>query len=338
MKRHDVFGFQGALVCGLICFCIFGIAVNNAGAVITMKFSHYVDESHPLHKAAMQFAERVAERTNGEVKVTVYPANTLGSPPEQCEQVHLGVLDMSLNTQGQTEYYVKASATPQIPFIFDDYDHAHRTVDGPAMEWMAPKFKEAGMIVLANWEWGFRNITNNKRPINTPDDVKGLKIRVPPEFHLQALFESLGAVVTKIAWPELYMALAQDVVDGQENPLSAIYYQKFYEVQRYLALTRHTYSCSMHLISTKSWAKLNDEQKKIFKEESKRAGDFAREVLNNEEKDLIAKMKKAGLQVTEPDPAPFRVAAKPAYEKIYDRYGRENVAKFMQFVEEARQK
>jgi TRAP-type C4-dicarboxylate transport system substrate-binding protein len=124
-------------------------------------------------------------------------------------------------------------------------------------------------------------------------------------------------------------------VDGQENPLSAIYYQKFYEVQKHVALTRHTYSCSMALMSAKSWKKLTAAQQQIVKEEAKRAGDFVRKTLNNEETDLVAKMEKAGVNITRPDPAPFREAAKSAYDKIFERYGQENVDMMMRFAKEA---
>ena len=306
--------------------------------VIQMRIAHYVDEKHPLHLGAMQFVSKVDERTKGQVKISIYPANTLGSPPEVVEQVKLGTLDMAINTQGQYEYHVKACATAQIPFVFDDYAHAHRTLDGPAMQWLAPQFEKAGFILLANWEWGFRNITNNKKAIMKPEDVKGLKIRVPPEFHLQTLFESLGAVVTKIAWPELYMALAQNVVDGQENPLSAIWYQKFYEVQKHVALTQHAYACASPVMSTKSWAKLNPEQQKIVREEAKRAGDWVRKTLNDEETELIGKFEKAGLKVTRPDIKAFRAAMGPAYKKIFERYGEDNVKVFMKFVEDTRKK
>ncbi|NWF57357.1 MAG: TRAP transporter substrate-binding protein [Syntrophaceae bacterium] len=305
---------------------------------IQMRIAHYVDEKHPLHLGAQKFVSKVDERTKGQVKITIFPANTLGSPPEVVEQVKLGTLDMCLNTQGQFEYHVKACATAQIPFVFDDYDHAHRTLDGPGMKWLAPQFEKAGFILLANWEWGFRNITNNKKAITKPEDVKGLKIRVPPEFHLQTLFESLGAVVTKIAWPELYMALAQNVVDGQENPLSAIWYQKFYEVQKHVALTQHAYACAMPVISTKSWAKLNPEQQKILREEAVQAGAWVRKTLNDEEIDLIGKFEKAGLKVTRPDIKSFRAAMGPAYKKIFERYGEDNVKTFMKLVEETRKK
>jgi len=306
--------------------------------VIQMRLAHYLDDKHPLHLGAQLFVSKVDERTQGRVKITIYPANQLGSPPEVVEQVKLGTLDICINTQGQYENYVKACATAQIPFVFDDYDHAHRTLDGPAMQWLAPQFEKAGLIHLANWEWGFRNVTNNKKPIMKPEDIKGLKIRVPPEFHLQILFESLGAVVTKIAWPELYMAMAQNVVDGQENPLSAIWYQKFYEVQKHVALTQHAYACAMPMMSAKSWSKLNADQQKIVREEAKRSGDWVRKALNDEEADLIGKFEKAGLKVTRPDIKAFRAAMGPAYKKIFERYGEDNVKVFMKFVEEARKK
>lgn len=337
MKSHQISWTVGLMI--VVASFVFQINWSTADAqVVQMRLAHYVDEKHPLHLGAKQFASRVEERTKGQVKITIYPNNALGSPPEVVEQVTLGTLDMCINTQGQFENHVKASATVQIPFLFDDYDHAHRTLDGPAMEWLAPQFEKAGMIYLANWEWGFRNLTNNKRPVMKPEDVKGLKIRVPPEFHLQTLFESLGAVVTQIAWPEVYMALAQNVVDGQENPLSAIWYAKFYEVQKYVALTRHAYATAVPVMSTKTWAKLNPEQKQILKEEAKTSGDWVRKTLNEEETDLIGKFEKAGLQVTRPDPKAFRAAVASANEKIYKRYGEDNVKTFMKFVEDARKK
>jgi len=337
MRSHRMAVVAAVFVMASFLLYPLGWSTANAQGV-QLRLAHYIDEKHPLHLGAKMLADNVEKRTQGKVKITIYPANTLGSPPEVVKQVKLGTLDMCLNTQGQYEYYVKACATAQIPFVFDDYDHAHRTLDGPAMKWLAPQFKKAGFIHLANWEWGFRNVTNNKRPIMKPEDIKGLKIRVPPEFHLQALFESLGAVVTKIAWPELYMALAQNVVDGQENPLSAIYYQKFYEVQKHVALTQHAYACAMPFISTKSWSKLTKEQQNILREESKKAGDYVRQTLNDEEKELIAKFEKAGLKVTKPDIASFRAKMGPAYEKIFERYGQDNVKTFMKFVEEARKK
>jgi tripartite ATP-independent transporter DctP family solute receptor len=306
--------------------------------VIQMRFAHYAEESHPGHLAAKQFAAKVEERTKGQVKIAIYPANVLGSPPEQCEQVRLGAIDMSLPTQGALDKYVKAFSVVMLPFMYDDYDHVYRTLDGPSMNWFSPLAEKEGLIVLSNWEWGFRNLSNNKRAVMKPEDVKGLKIRTPPEIQLQAAMEALGGIVTKIAFPEVYMALAQGVVDAQENPIAVIYHNKFYEVQKYLTLTRHVYNCMVHVVSTKSWAKLTPEQQRIFREESKSAGAFMRKAIVAEEADQIAKMEKAGLQVARPNLAPFRAAMGPAYERIGKYAGEDNVKTFMKYVEDARKK
>jgi tripartite ATP-independent transporter DctP family solute receptor len=306
--------------------------------VIQMKFAHYAEETHPGHLAAKQFAAKVEERTKGQVKIAIYPANVLGSPPEQCEQVRLGAIDMSLPTQGALDKYVKAFSVVMLPFMYDDYDHVYRTLDGPSMDWFSPLAEKEGFIVLSNWEWGFRNLTNSKRPILKPDDVKGLKIRTPPEIQLQAAMEALGGIVTKIAFPEVYMALAQGVVDAQENPIAVIYHNKFYEVQKNLALTRHVYNCMVHVVSAKAWAKLTPEQQKIFREESKSAGAYMRKAIVAEEADQISKMEKAGVKVTRPDLSLFRGAMGPAYERIGKYAGEDNVKTFMKYVEDARKK
>lgn len=333
--RFVLMGFVGFTMVTLLFFTGFSKA---EAQVIQMKFAHYAEETHPGHLAAKQFAARVEERTKGQVKIAIYPANVLGSPPEQCEQVRLGAIDMSLPTQGALDKYVKAFSAVMLPFIFDDYEHVYRTLDGPSMDWLSPLAEKAGFIVLSNWEWGFRNLTNSKRPILKPEDVKGLKIRTPPEIQLQAAMEALGGIVTKIAFPEVYMALAQGVVDAQENPIAVIYHNKFYEVQKYLALTRHVYNNMVHVVSAKAWAKLTPEQQKIFREESKAAGAFMRKAIVAEEADQIAKMEKAGLVVTRPNLALFRAAMGPAYERIGKYAGEDNVKRFMQYVEEARKK
>jgi tripartite ATP-independent transporter DctP family solute receptor len=337
MKSHRII-LLALVLMGSVCLISLAGFSRAEAEVIQMKFAHYAEETHPGHLAAKQFAARVEERTKGQVKITIYPANVLGSPPEQCEQVRLGAIDMNLPTQGALDKYVKAFSVVMLPFVYDDYDHVHRTLDGPSMNWFAPLAEKAGFIVLSNWEWGFRNLTNNKHPVLTPDDVKGLKIRTPPEIQLQAAMEALGAIVTKIAFPEVYMALAQNVVDGQENPIAVIYHNKFYEVQKYLSLTRHVYNNMVHVVSTKSWAKLTPEQQKIFREESISAGAYMRKAIMAEEEDQIAKMEKAGLKVARPNLAPFRAAMGPAYERIGKYAGEDNVKIFMKYVEDARKK
>lgn len=323
----------------VIMIVAFMVLVCMPAIALELKFGHYAAETHPGHTASMMFAEAVEKRTNGEVTVKVYPNNALGAPPEVLEQNVLGVIDMSLPTQGALDKYAKAFAVVMLPFMYDDYDHAYRVLDGPFMEWVAPTLEKENLVFLSNWEWGFRNVTNTVRPVNTPEDMKGLKIRVPPEIQLQAAMEACGAIVTKIDFPELYMALKQGVVDGEENPLAVIYHNKLYEVQKYLSLTRHVYNSMVHVMSKKTWDKLTPEQQQIIKEESKKAGDFFRKAIQDEEADLIKKLKEQGMEVIEkPDIAAFRAAMGPAYERISEYAGKENVEKFMKMVEETRQK
>ncbi|NQW83029.1 MAG: TRAP transporter substrate-binding protein [Alcaligenaceae bacterium] len=311
---------------------------TNTFAQVTLKLAHFAEIGHPANQAALQFSKRVEERTNGQVKVSVYPANALGSPPEQLQQVKLGVLDMGLPTQGALDKYNKAFAVVMLPFVFDDLAHAHRVLDGPAMDWLAPIAEKDGFVMLANWEYGFRNLTNSKLPINAPGDLKGLKIRVPPEMQLEAAMEALGANVTKIAFPELYMALSQGVVDGEENPIAVIMHNKFYEVQKHLALTRHAYNSMVHVISTKTWAKLTPEQRIIVKEESRLAGELMRKTIAGEEDAQVAKLQSLGMLVTRPDLKLFRVAMAPAYKRIATYAGEANVQQFMLMVDAQRSK
>jgi tripartite ATP-independent transporter DctP family solute receptor len=323
----------GYRVIGISCLAVLfllGLIQGSEAQIIQMRFAHFGEETHPSNLAAKQFAAKVEDRTDGKVKIAIYPANTLGSPPEQAEQIHLGAIDMGLPTQGQLDKYVKAFSVVMLPFVYDDYDHVHRVLDGPSMDWLFPQAEKEGFILLSNWEYGFRNFTNNKRPILKPEDVK--------EIQLQAAMEALGGIVTKIAFPELYMALAQGVVDAQENPIAVIYHNKYYEVQKNLALTAHVYNNMIHVISAKTWAKLTAEQKKIFQQESKAAGAYMRKAIIAEEADQISKMEKAGMKVTRPDLAPFRAAMGPAYERIGKYAGEDNVNKFMKFVEDARKK
>ena len=164
-------------------------------ATITMRFAHFAEEGHPANIAAKQFASQVEKRTDGAIKIAIFPNNQLGGPPEQAQQIKLGTIDMGLPTQGQLDKYDKAFATIMLPFIFNGPADAFPILDGPTMDWLAPLAEKQGFVLLRNWEYGFRNVTNSVRPINTPDDMKGLKIRTPPELQIQASMEALGAVV-----------------------------------------------------------------------------------------------------------------------------------------------
>src|SRR5215510_652617 len=317
-------------------FTVVAPYVSLHAAPLTMRFAHFAAEDHPANIATKQFASRVEERTGGAVKINIFPNNVLGGPPEQAQQIKLGTIDMGLPTQGQLDKYDKAFAAVMLPFIFDGPQHAFRVLDGPAMTWLAPLAEQQGFILLRNWEYGFRNVTNTVRPINSPDDVKGLKLRTPPELQIQASLEALGATVQAIAFPELYLALSQKVVDGEENPIAVIYFNKFYEVQKHLAITRHVYNNMIHTVSAVTWKKLTPAQQAIFRDESVAAGNLMRKLIADDEADQIKKLEAAGMQVTRPDLAPFRARMEPAYARIAAYACEANVKKFRELVEQGR--
>src|SRR5271155_3152691 len=149
--------------------------VARGQAPLTLRWAHFAPEDHPANIAAKQFVSRVETRTNGAIKITIFPNNVLGGPPEQAQQIKLGTIDMGLPTQGQLDKYDTAFAAVMLPFVFDGPAHVYRTLDGPAMGWLAPLAEQQGFVLLRNWEYGFRNVTNSQHPVNAPDDMKGLK-------------------------------------------------------------------------------------------------------------------------------------------------------------------
>jgi tripartite ATP-independent transporter DctP family solute receptor len=303
---------------------------------LTLRWAHYAQEDHPAHVAAKQFVANVEQRTGGAVKINIFPNNVLGGPQEQAQQVKLGTIDMGLPTQGQLDKFERAFATVMLPFVFDGPEHVFRVLDGPAQEWMAPLAERAGFVVLRSWDYGFRNVTNSIRPINTPEDMKGLNVRTPPELQIQASMEALGAVVHAIAFPELYLALSQKVVDGQENPIAVTYFNKLYEVQKHLAITRHVYNSMVHVISTATWKRLTPDQQKIFREESAASANLMRKQIADDETGQIEKIAAAGIQVIKPDLAPFRAKMAPAYARIGAYCGEANVKKFQEIADSCR--
>ena len=320
---------------GLVWAAIFSLGTV-AEAKMVLKLGHYANAEHAGNKAAKMFADGVSQRTNGEIAVEIYPNNELGNPPEVLEQNVLGVIDMSLPTQGQLAKYSKKFGCVMLPFAYTGYDHAYRVLDGPFIQWAQKDLEDAELVFLANWEWGFRNLTNSVRPVNTPEDVKGLKIRTPPELSNQSAMEALGATVQTIQFSELPMALKQGVVDGQENPVSVIYAYKIYETQKYLAMTGHTYNSMVHVMSKKTWDRLTPQQQQIVKEESKKAGDFMRSTLREAEADQLVKLEQLGMQVTRPDVALFKAKMGPAYERMKASVGADNLKYFLKIVDEAK--
>jgi TRAP-type transport system periplasmic protein len=324
------------LILFLVLFVSVPFAYGQAAKPIEMKIGHFAADSHPGNLAAKMFADAVEKRTNGQIKIKIYPNNALGSPPEVLEQNILGAVDMSLPTQGQLGKYSKKFNCVMLPFVFKNYAQADKVLDGPFIKWAVADLDKAGLVFLSNWEWGFRNLTNSKHPVNVPADVKGLKIRTPPELPTQAAMEALGGVVATINFNELQMALKQGVVDGQENPIAVIYSNKIYETQKYLAMTGHNYNTMVHVISKKTWDKLTPAQQKIVREESHKAGVWMKKSIRDAEANQIKELQKLGMQVTYPDKAKFKALMKPAYDRMNAIAGEDNIKAFVKMVDQVK--
>jgi tripartite ATP-independent transporter DctP family solute receptor len=308
-----------------------------AGAAAELRLTHPADLTHPVHLEAEKMVQRISERTRGTVKITLFPNNALGSPVETAQQTRLGAIDMILMNPANIEAISKTIGVINIPYQFDGYEHAHRTLDVTAREWIEQQLATAGFSWIANFEWGFRALSNSRRPVNAPEDVGGLKIRVPPELAIKAAFEALGASTQTVAFQEVYLALANKTVDGQDNPVGTTFAAKFFEVQSHVALTRHIYASMMLAANPRTWKnKLDAEQRKIITEEASTAGAAARKAVREREEEYLAAMQKTGIAVTRPDVAPFRARMDPAYAVLRKNLGEDTWNAWTRLVTDAR--
>jgi tripartite ATP-independent transporter DctP family solute receptor len=313
----------------------FATVIRPARAALEFRLTHPADTSHPVHIEAERMVARIAERTKGEVKMTIFPNNALGSPVETAQQTKLGAIDFILLNPANIESMSKTIGVINIPYQFNNYDHAHKTLDVTARDWISQQLKTAGFQWIANFEWGFRALSNSRRPVNTPADVQGLKVRVPPELAIKAAFEALGASTQTVAFQEVYLALANKTVDAQDNPIGTTYAAKFFEVQSHVALTKHIYASIMFAGNPRAWGRMTDEQRAIVTEEATKAGQAARKGVQEKEEWFLSEMQKAGVAITRPEVAPFRDKMGPAYEQLKKALGEETWNTWAGFVKAA---
>ncbi len=289
----------------------------------TLRLAHTAQTAHAHHEAALLFAKNVSDRTGGKVKVEVYPAGELGDQPALAEQITMSALDMAVVSLGNMAMYDKKLNAMTAPFLFADYDHAHRTIDNFVMTWMNEGLAEHDAVGLSMFDYGFRQTTTKGVPVKTADDLKGLKIRVPPSTGLLAAFDAVGANTQRIAYSELYTSLKQGVVVGQENPVFTILADSLYETQDQLALTRHYFDCQVLLANKTLMDSLDPELVKILKEEAVNAQNLTRDRISHGEADVIAQLEKKGMTVTTPDRDSFVTKMQPAYDKIAELAGQD---------------
>jgi tripartite ATP-independent transporter DctP family solute receptor len=273
---------------------------------------------HPLELGATKFAELVAAKSGGKMKVNVFAGGTLGGDAANVSALQGGTIEFVMLNSGILASQVKDFEVFDFPFMFANGKEADAVVDGPFGQKMHAKLADKGLIGLAYTELGFRNITNSKRPINTVDDIAGLKLRVIPNAINVDWVKALGANPTPLAFPEVYAALEQKAIDGQENPLNVILANKFAEVQKHLALTNHQYNPQSIIFSKKVWDTLTPEQRKVLQDSATEAAKYQRQVNRDKAAGDLDTLKKAGMQVTELSPAEqakLRDKLKPVIDK-----------------------
>lgn len=309
-------------------------ASSSAWAAQTLRLAHTASLSHVHHEAALSFAKNVEERTGGEVKVTVYPAGELGDQPALAEQITMGALDMAVVSLGNMAMYDRRLNAMTAPFLFKDYDHAHRVIDGFVMNWMNQGLASFDAVGLSMFDYGFRQTTTQNIVVKTADDLKGVKIRVPPSTGLLAAFDAIGANTQKIAYSELYTSLKQGVVDAEENPVFTILADSLFETQNQLALTNHYFDCQVLLINKGVYEDLKPEYQKILAEEALKAQNLTREKISSGEAAVVEALRQKGMNVTTPDRASFVSKMQPAYRKVSELSGQDAMDQLRAAVEQ----
>jgi len=288
-----------------------------------LRLAHAGAETETQHLAALEFARQVKSRTNGAVEVQVYGSSTLGNDNTVIASVRGGTID--LTTSG-TPYYtgmVGRMNVLDLPYMFASTGHAYKVLDGPIGRGLLDELESHGMKGLAYWEVGFRSLTNSRHPVRTPDDVKGLKIRTTPNpAHIKA-FQLMGAAPTPMPLAEVFGALESKAVDGQENPVNIVRNNKFYEVQKYMSLTRHAYTAMPVVMNKKKFDSLKPEQQQALIEAARAAGTYQRELIKKNEATDIAFLRSQGMQVEDNiNTEPFRkVVAEPIKQMFVEKYG-----------------
>ena len=285
-----------AVLASAVIAAVFATSVE-AKTILRMATDVSRDNSQAV--GAEHFAKLVAEKTNGDVQIKFYPDGTLGSSQAIVSGTRTGNIDIAMigtvNLGGLAEGFLALD----LPFIFKDSAHVYRSLDGKAGAELFAELDKVGLTGLAFFENGFRNITNSRKPIKVPEDVKGLKIRVPQSQTLVKTFEALGANPVPMAYGELYTAMETGAIDSQDHPTSTLYAGKFYEVQKYLSMTHHGYAAVTLVMNSRKFDKLSPEYQQIFLDCAKEAAKFQRELNYTEDQKLLTEMQNAGLEIND---------------------------------------
>jgi tripartite ATP-independent transporter DctP family solute receptor len=298
----------------------------------TLKFGLNGPEGHPAVAGMKKFAELVAAKSGGKIKVNLFLAGVLGSDQANVSAIQGGTLEMAVMNTGILASVAKELAIFDFPFLFANEKESDALCDGPVGRKLHAKLEDKGIVGLSYWELGYRQMTNSKRALNKVEDIEGLKLRVIPNPINVAWVKALGANPTPLPFPEVYGALEQKAIDGQENPISVIAANKFWEVQKYIALTNHQYNPQTVLFSKKIWDTLSPAEKKILDDSADEAARTQRELSRAAVATNLELLKKNGMTVTQFPPAEvakLREKMRPVIAQFSASVGEETVKEVM---------
>jgi len=319
---------RSAFLKTLVAGAAFAAAATTAHAQTTLRMGFGLQlEAH--YGVGAQFMQKaVAERMGGRYRIELFPNFQLGGEREMTEGAQLGTIDLVITSTGPVGNFVPDTLITDIPFLFRDYAHARSVLDGPIGQAILDKCPGKGLICLAWSENGFRHMTNNRREVKAPEDARGLKIRTMENpVHMQA-FRTIGVQPTPMAFPEVFSALQQGTVDGQENPIGVIVSAKLNQVQRHLTLTGHLYSPALVLMSPAAFNKMSADDRKLIVQIAREGVKATRARVEELERNGIEELRKAGMQIrtlTNDEKAGFQKAMAPAYAEFAKRFGQANI-------------
>ena len=310
----------------------------SAASAETLRLSHNTGDTTTWQKGSDKFAELVSEGTGGDTTVRIFPNAQLtgGDQMKQAEMVGRGSIDFVVTSAINVTPLVPEMAVFSLPYLYSNYDEVDATTSGAPGERMGEILAEHGLHLLAWGENGFREVTNNKHPIQTPDDLAGLKMRVAGPMYIDVM-EALGANPQQMQWTETFSALQQGVVDGQENPIGAVIIpQRVYEVQKYITPWHYSYDPIFIATSEKNWESWDEETRELMSSAAEEAMEYQKEITREATASGLETLKAEGMEVYEPTDADleaFRSATQTAFDKWADKVGTDLVSLFQETIE-----
>ena len=308
-----------------IFFLILTLSISGCGKkddnkVKVLKLAHGLDTTHPVHKAMEFMAQKVAEKSQGKMRIDIYPSEQLGSERECIEQLQIGALAMTKTSTAPMESFVSKMKILSLPYLFRDNEHFWKVLNSEIGEEFMDAGKDKGLKGICFYDAGARSFYTTSKPIKSPQDLQGMKIRVMKSNMAIQMIEAMGGSATPIDWGELYTSLQQGVVDGAENNPPSFQTSNHYDICKYYSLDQHTRPPDIILISTMTWNALTPEQQTILKEAGAESVTFQRELWKKKVEESMKIVKDAGVEIIEPDKKPFRQAVQPMYEKLEPDY------------------